>query len=85
MDIFVNGIDKLTASFLLKHIKDPGCRAAHLARERATGSDGRRVHAGLSLRSRDALRWSKKWCYGDPEAKFVIADLMVTLEQGARG
>jgi hypothetical protein len=56
-----------------------------LAHEQATGSDCRRVHAGLSLLSRNALRWSKKWCYGDPEAKFVIADLMATLEQGARG
>jgi hypothetical protein len=42
--------------------------------------------AGLSvLKSQQALRWSKKWSYGDPEAKFVIADLMARLEQGARG
>ena len=41
---------------------------------------------GLSLlESRDALRWSKKWSYGDPAAKFVIADLMDRLERGARG
>jgi hypothetical protein len=40
--------------------------------------------AGLSLlESRDALRWSKKWCYGDPEAKFVLYDLMDRLERGA--
>jgi hypothetical protein len=39
--------------------------------------------AGLSvLKSQHALRWSKKWSYGDPEAKFVIADLMARLEQG---
>ena len=42
--------------------------------------------AGLSvLKSQDALRWSKKWSYGDPEAKFVIADLMARLSKGARG
>jgi hypothetical protein len=41
--------------------------------------------AGLSLlKSRNALRWSKKWSYGDPAAKFVIADLMDRLEWGAR-
>jgi hypothetical protein len=41
--------------------------------------------AGLSLlKSRNAVGWSKKWSYGDPEAKFVIADLMARLEQGAR-
>jgi len=43
-------------------------------------------NAALSLlESRNALRWSKKWCYGDPAAKFVISDLMVKLERGARG
>lgn len=42
-------------------------------------------NAALSLlESRDVLRWSKKWCYGDPAAKFVIADLMAGLERGAR-
>lgn len=42
--------------------------------------------AALSLlKSQDALRWSKKWSYGDPTAKFVIADLMDRLERGARG
>lgn len=42
-------------------------------------------NAGLSLlESRDVLRWSKKWSYGDPAAKFVIADLMARLERGAR-
>jgi hypothetical protein len=42
--------------------------------------------AGRSLLgSRNALRWSKKWSYGDPAAKFVIADLMARLERGERG
>jgi hypothetical protein len=41
--------------------------------------------AGLSLlESRDALRWSKKWSYGDPAARFVIADLMARLWSKAR-
>ncbi|SRR5579871_704156 len=45
---------------------------------------GKECAAALSLlKSPDALRWTKKWCYGDPEAKFMLADLMEQLQRGS--
>jgi hypothetical protein len=73
-------------AFQLAGIGDDGDgRLSWPAKERRDLT-AKECNAALSLlESRDVLRWSKKWCYGDPAAKFVVADLMDRLERGARG
>jgi hypothetical protein len=73
-------------AFRLADIGDDGAGPVRWPAKERRDLTTKECGAGLSLlESRNALRWSKKWCYGDPEAKFVIADLMAGLERGARG
>ena len=73
-------------AFRLADIGEDGAGAVRWPAKERRDLTAAECNAALSLlESRNALRWSKRWCYGDPEAKFMIADLMVRLERGARG
>jgi hypothetical protein len=73
-------------AFRLSEIGEDGAGPLTWRAKESRDLTAKECGAGLSLlESRDALRWSKKWCYGDPAAKFVLYDLMERLERGARG
>jgi len=83
--VLLNGRARKLA-FRLAEIGDNGAGPLTWPAQEVRDLTAKECNAGLSLlESRDALRWSKKWSYGDPAAKFVIADLTARLERGARG